>query len=255
MEAPIKFRRVGARLPANWRAFEIFRPASKAFRVTEAVGARVVSLNGVPAIEAFEEHARTTGQRLDRTDALPFFLHNILGIDTGNNHRLRVPLVINEDGSITCAADIPTGARVHVMQLLRLKGVTSREHEVLERQVTHLLRLVDDLLDVARINAWESGASERANRNPLGCSPRDRDREPAVRTEAPGAVAFRWRVEFPGHGHRIAKSDCEGSRGSLTRRVRLVLFLALQIEVGGALRHARRGHLGRAVDPRLGGTS
>lgn len=91
-------------------------PASKALRVTEATGSRVVSLNGVPAIEAFEEHAAATGQLLDRTNPLPFFLHNILGIDTGNGHRLRVPLVVNDDGSITCAAEIPTGARVHVMK-------------------------------------------------------------------------------------------------------------------------------------------
>lgn len=91
-------------------------PASKAFRVTEATGPRVVSLNGVPAIEAFEEHARATEQRLDRANPLPFFLHNILGIDTANGHRLRVPLVVNDDGSINCAAEIPTGARVHIMK-------------------------------------------------------------------------------------------------------------------------------------------
>jgi hypothetical protein len=91
-------------------------PASKALRVTEANGPRVVSLNGVPAIEAFEEHAKTTEQQFDRANPLPFFLHNILGIDTGNGYRLRVPLVVNDDGSINCAAEIPRGARVHIMK-------------------------------------------------------------------------------------------------------------------------------------------
>lgn len=90
-------------------------PASRALRVTEATGPRVVSLNGVPAIEAFEEHAKMTEQQFDRATPLPFFLHNILGMDTGNGYRLRVPLVVNDDGSITCAAEIPTGARVHIM--------------------------------------------------------------------------------------------------------------------------------------------
>jgi hypothetical protein len=91
-------------------------PASKAFRVTEAIGPRVVSLNGFPANEAFEEHAKMTEQAFDRANPLPFFLHNILGIDTGNGYRLRVPLAVNDDGSINCAAEIPTGARVHIME-------------------------------------------------------------------------------------------------------------------------------------------
>lgn len=90
-------------------------PASKPLRVTDASGMRVVSLNGVPAVEAFEVHAATTRQPFDRAAPLPFFLHNILGIDTGDGHRLRVPLSVNGDGSVECAAEVPTGARVHIM--------------------------------------------------------------------------------------------------------------------------------------------
>lgn len=91
-------------------------PASPPLRVTEADGMRVLSFNGLPAIEAFEEHAADTGQAFDRTAPLPFFLHNILGIDTGAGYRLRVPLAIHDDGSVTCAAEIPAGARVHIMK-------------------------------------------------------------------------------------------------------------------------------------------
>lgn len=91
-------------------------PAGKPLRVTAAEGMRLVSLNGMPAAEAFEAHASATGQEFDRKHPLPFFLHNILGIDTGNGHRLRVPLAVNEDGSVTCAAEIPLGARLHIMK-------------------------------------------------------------------------------------------------------------------------------------------
>lgn len=91
-------------------------PASKSLRVTEAQGVRVVSLNAMPAVEAFQAHADATGQRLDQAAPLPFFLHNILGIDTGNGYRLRVPLTIDEDGSVHCAAEIPAGARVSIMK-------------------------------------------------------------------------------------------------------------------------------------------
>jgi hypothetical protein len=100
-------------------------PASKPLRVTEAIGMRVTSLNGMPAVDAFEEHAKATDQQFDRAKPLPFFLHNILGIDTGNGHRLRVPLSVNDDGSVSCAAEITTGARVHIMKATAASAVAA----------------------------------------------------------------------------------------------------------------------------------
>jgi hypothetical protein len=93
-----------------------WEPASEGFRVTEADGLRLVSLNGLPAVEAFEEHAASKGEKLDCASPIPFFLQNILGIDTGNGYRLRVPLAVNDDGSIHCAAEVPTGSLVRIMK-------------------------------------------------------------------------------------------------------------------------------------------
>lgn len=45
----------------------------------------------------------------------------------------------------------PLAPMVTALQLLRLRGTTSRELDILERQVAQLKRLVDDLLDVSRI--------------------------------------------------------------------------------------------------------
>lgn len=45
----------------------------------------------------------------------------------------------------------PLAPMMTALQIVRLKGNVSHEHEVLERQVTQLMRLVDDLLDVSRI--------------------------------------------------------------------------------------------------------
>ncbi|MEO7252192.1 MAG: FIST N-terminal domain-containing protein [Arenimonas sp.] len=92
-----------------------WEPAGLPLRATEVDGMRVVGFNGAPAVEAFEQHALATGQQFNRTDPLPFFLHNILGVDTGNGYRLRVPLSINADGSIQCAAEIPEQAKVRIM--------------------------------------------------------------------------------------------------------------------------------------------
>jgi hypothetical protein len=92
-----------------------WQPAGPPMRVTESAGARLVSLNAMPAVDVFAEHARQTGQQFDRGDPMPFFLHNILGIDTGQGYKLRVPLAVNADGSVSCAAEIPTGATVKLM--------------------------------------------------------------------------------------------------------------------------------------------
>jgi hypothetical protein len=93
-----------------------WEPASDAFRVTEADGLRLISLNGLPAAEAFEEHAKSKGENLDRASPIPFFLQNILGIDTGSGYRLRVPLAVNDDGSVHCAAEVPRGSLVRIMK-------------------------------------------------------------------------------------------------------------------------------------------
>lgn len=92
-----------------------WEPRGTAFRVTESDGNRVISLNATSPAEVFEAHAELTGQTFKRDDPMPFFLHNVLGIDTGDGYKLRVPLSLNADGSISCAAAVPTGATVRLM--------------------------------------------------------------------------------------------------------------------------------------------
>jgi hypothetical protein len=93
-----------------------WEPVGDPLRVTEADGATLVSLNGAPAVEAFKDHAGRSGQQLDIASPLPFFLHNVLGIKSTEGYRLRVPLAVAENGAIACAAAIPEGAIVHIMQ-------------------------------------------------------------------------------------------------------------------------------------------
>lgn len=93
-----------------------WRPASPPMRVTEARGARLISLNAVAAGDVYRQHAESLGQRFDPSEPLPFFLHNILGVQTSGGHKLRVPLALNGDGSIEFASDIPAGTAVSIMQ-------------------------------------------------------------------------------------------------------------------------------------------
>ena len=90
--------------------------AAEALRVTDADGLRLRSLNGFPAIQAFEAHAEVTGQSFDPQAPLPFFLHNILGIETPTGHLLRMPLAVDATGAIQCAAEVPVGSRVRIMR-------------------------------------------------------------------------------------------------------------------------------------------
>ncbi len=92
-----------------------WEPSGEALRVTESDGNRVISLNATLAGDVFDAHAKATGQVFNRADPLPFFLHNVIGIDTGDGYKLRVPLSLGEDGSISCAAAVPQGATVRLM--------------------------------------------------------------------------------------------------------------------------------------------
>ncbi len=92
-----------------------WEPSGPPMRVTESAGNRVVSINATAAADVFEDHAERTGQQFNRADPMPFFLHNVIGIDTGDGFKLRVPLSLDEDGAISCAAAVPEGATVRLM--------------------------------------------------------------------------------------------------------------------------------------------
>lgn len=104
-----------SRKPLGIGARHGWQVSGPALRVTETDSSCVISLNAAPALDAFDDHAEATAQRLDRADPLPFFLHNVVGVDTNSGHKLRVPLGVADGGGIICAAEVPAGAAVHIM--------------------------------------------------------------------------------------------------------------------------------------------
>ena len=58
----------------------------------------------------------------------------------------------------------PLAPILTALQLLKLRGIDAgeRERNVIERQVKHLVNLVDDLLDVSRITARQDSAATQA---------------------------------------------------------------------------------------------
>lgn len=92
-----------------------WEPVGETMFATQARGTFLVSLDHTPAVEVFSAHAARTGQRFERDDPLPFFLHNLVGIETPQGYTLRVPLSVRSDGAVALAAAIPAGAAVKLM--------------------------------------------------------------------------------------------------------------------------------------------
>lgn len=107
-----------------------WKPTGDGFRVTDADGMKLVSLNAEPAVQAFRRHAEETGQTLDVGEPIPFFLHNVLGIKTPLGWKLRVPLSFNEDGSVNCASEIPRGSTVSFMKTSLESSAEAAEHAI-----------------------------------------------------------------------------------------------------------------------------
>jgi hypothetical protein len=150
-----------------------WRPVSAPLRVTEADGNRVLSLNGLPALDTFREHAAQTGQRLDLEAPVPFFLDNILGLQGEGGFKFRVPVAANPDGSVTCAAEVPTGAIVRIMSTSAAlassgaAGAIGRAREQLGARRPHLAVFFDCLASKLRLELG-FGFDPRALGVPLG---------------------------------------------------------------------------------------
>jgi len=85
-------------------------------RVTRAKGNVVHEIDGRPAFSVYEEHARKHGVALAPTSAGEYLIANELGIIVaGKVTRARAPLSVGVDGSLTCAAEVPQGAHVAIL--------------------------------------------------------------------------------------------------------------------------------------------
>jgi hypothetical protein len=88
-------------------------PATPPMLVTRASGTTVYEIDDRPAFEVYKDYAKTKGVILDEKNAPPFFINNELGVLLFDQlKKARAPLAANEDGSLTCAAPVPSGASV-----------------------------------------------------------------------------------------------------------------------------------------------
>jgi methyl-accepting chemotaxis protein len=91
-------------------------PTTASMRVTRAKANVVSEIDGKPAFSIYQEHARKRGITLSAKGAGEYLIANELGILVGREvTRARAPLSVGNDGSLTCAADVPQGSFVSIL--------------------------------------------------------------------------------------------------------------------------------------------
>jgi hypothetical protein len=92
------------------------KPTTRPMRVTKAHGNVVQQLDGRPAFDVYREYAAARGVSLEAASAGAFLIANELGILVFDEiKRARAPLSVGADGSLSCAAGIPEGAHVAIL--------------------------------------------------------------------------------------------------------------------------------------------
>ncbi|MGA3120144.1 MAG: FIST N-terminal domain-containing protein [Polyangiaceae bacterium] len=92
------------------------RPTTKQMRVTMAEGNVVHEIDGQPAFAAYQRHAAARNVRLTPENASPYLIANELGVHFFERiGRARAPLSVGPNGSLVCAAEVPKGSMVSIL--------------------------------------------------------------------------------------------------------------------------------------------
>jgi methyl-accepting chemotaxis protein len=92
------------------------RPTSKPMRVTRANANVIYEIDGVPAFEVYRRHALERRIQLTPENAGAYMVGNELGVLFFDKvTRARAPLSVDTDGSLRCAAGVPEGAFVSIL--------------------------------------------------------------------------------------------------------------------------------------------
>jgi methyl-accepting chemotaxis protein len=92
------------------------RPTTKPMRVTASNRNVIHAIDGQPAFEVYKRHAKSRGITLDRENAGAYMIANELGVHFFSSlSRARAPLSVSPDGSLTCAAPVPEGSFVSIL--------------------------------------------------------------------------------------------------------------------------------------------
>jgi methyl-accepting chemotaxis protein len=92
------------------------RATTKPMRVTRANANVIHEIDGAPAFEVYRRHAQERGVRLTRENAGTYMIANELGVLFFDKiSRARAPLSVQPDGALSCAAAVPQGSFVSIL--------------------------------------------------------------------------------------------------------------------------------------------
>jgi methyl-accepting chemotaxis protein len=112
------------------------QPTTDRMRVTRARGSVVHEIDGRPAFDVYKDYAARRGIDLTPANAGPFLIGNELGIYVFDEiKKARAPLSVGADGSLACAAEVPEGAYVSI-----LDGQPARMIQAARRAAEEALR-------------------------------------------------------------------------------------------------------------------
>jgi hypothetical protein len=130
-----------------------WQPLSTSMKVTQALGAQLISINYQPAFHVYQQILEAhTGQSIDAKNFLTFAQRYPLGIrKLDSDMIMRLPLALTEDGlGLLCSADIPEHAFVYIAQgpreqLLAAADIAQQRAQLsLDQGATAAARLVFD---------------------------------------------------------------------------------------------------------------
>lgn len=107
------------------------QPASPVLAVTKAEGSVLYEVDGRNAWEVWKEHTRDAAAKVgidvdaldNPTDVGAFLIRYELGLLTGEEYKVRVPLSKNEDGSLNFACTIFPGSKFRIMESFKEKQI------------------------------------------------------------------------------------------------------------------------------------
>lgn len=92
------------------------RPTTKPMRVTSSERNVIHTIEGQPAFEIYKKHASERGVSLTPGTAGAYMIANELGVHFFSSlSRARAPLAVGDDGSLSCAAPVPEGSFVSIL--------------------------------------------------------------------------------------------------------------------------------------------
>lgn len=93
-----------------------WKPLGKEYKVTRAEGTMLYELDGKPAFSIYEEHFADQAKDFKSPLSLPAVTYPLgMRVDGSSYYMIRVPLVIGDDGSIVCGAEVLPGSTIRLM--------------------------------------------------------------------------------------------------------------------------------------------